>query len=259
MEYNTYKRERRLFHLYTNRFKGYDHEIQQNIDVKHDHILRVSRIIRKIALNIGLNTEQVRLAVCIGLFHDIGRFMQYTVYNTFSDSNSENHSAIALQVLKENGFLKGLSGNEIDIVNHAVSNHNRPAIPEDTKGDVLLYSKLIRDADKLDIFRILISYYNNPGWVGENETIRLGLPDKPEISEHVFNQVMSGKTVKLENLRTVSDFKIFQAAWVYDIHFQYTLNQIIKHDYINRLLDTLPQIKETELIRGKLLYFLNLK
>jgi len=259
MDINTYRRIRRLFHSYSGRFTGYDEVIQQNIDVKRDHILHVSRIIKEIAISIGMNSEQIRLAACIGLFHDIGRFGQYTTYNTFSDANSENHSEIALRVLDENRFLKNLTDNEISIIKVSVINHNRPAIPAEAEGDALLFSKLIRDADKLDIFRILITYYNNPEWVGENETIRLGLPDKPEISVHVYEQVMNGKMVKLENLRTVSDFKVFQAAWVYDINFNYTLKQIIRNDYINRLLDTLPQIEETEMIKKKINLFLRLK
>lgn len=258
MDINTYRRIRRLFHRYSGKFTGYDEVIQQNIDVKRDHILRVSRIMKEIAISIGMNSEQIRLAACIGLFHDIGRFGQYTLYNTFSDANSENHSEIALRVLGENSFLKGLTDNEINIIKASVINHNRPVIPAEAEGDILLYSKLIRDSDKLDIFRILITYYNDPEWVGENETIRLGLPDKPEISAHVFEQVISGKMVKLENLRSVSDFKVFQVVWVYDINFNYTMKQIIRRDYINRLLDTLPQIEETEKIRKKINLFLHL-
>ena len=46
------------------------------IKLKIDHIKRVAILSKKIAQNLNLGYEQIKLAELIGLFHDIGRFKQ---------------------------------------------------------------------------------------------------------------------------------------------------------------------------------------
>ena len=50
------------------------------IKLKIDHIKRVATMSKKIAKNLNLDEEQVKLAELIGLFHDIGRFKQAELY-----------------------------------------------------------------------------------------------------------------------------------------------------------------------------------
>ena len=58
------------------------------IKLKIEHIKRVAENIKNIALEQGLDSEQIKLAEIIGLLHDIGRFEQVRLYDTFSDKIS---------------------------------------------------------------------------------------------------------------------------------------------------------------------------
>ena len=75
------------------------------IRLKMEHILHVADNSKMIAQNIGLDNEKVKLAELIGLFHDIGRFEQARVYDTFSDKDSGvDHAAYSLKVLYDDGW-----------------------------------------------------------------------------------------------------------------------------------------------------------
>jgi HD-GYP domain-containing protein (c-di-GMP phosphodiesterase class II) len=89
----------RWFHQYVDTFRSSDIQFQRNIDLKYEHILKVRDAIMEIAESEALNSEQIRLAGIMALFHDIGRFKQYLIFNTFSDRKSKNHALLGLQVL----------------------------------------------------------------------------------------------------------------------------------------------------------------
>jgi hypothetical protein len=62
--------------------------------------------------------------------------------------------------------------------------HNRAELPEDETEGCLFFAKLLRDADKLDIWRVVTDYYHNKNG-HQNSSIELDLPDIPEISDEV--------------------------------------------------------------------------
>ena len=60
----------------------------QNYDINNDriklkieHIKRTAECSRKLATQLNLNDEDIKLAKLIGLLHDIGGFEQLRVYN----------------------------------------------------------------------------------------------------------------------------------------------------------------------------------
>ena len=61
---------------------NYDMEIR-GIKLKYEHSFRVMSLSEKYALKLNFSEEDVYLAKLIGLLHDIGRFEQMKVYNTF--------------------------------------------------------------------------------------------------------------------------------------------------------------------------------
>ena len=54
-----------------------------NLKRRQLHSLRVMKKSRIIAQSLKLSEEEIQIATLIGLLHDIGRFEQYTKYNTF--------------------------------------------------------------------------------------------------------------------------------------------------------------------------------
>ena len=77
------------------------------IRLKADHILRVAQNSKRIATELKLSDEQIKLAELIGIFHDIGRFEQVRIYDTFSDKDTGlDHAAYSLKVLYDDGLIK---------------------------------------------------------------------------------------------------------------------------------------------------------
>ena len=87
----------------------------------------------------------------IGLFHDVGRFYQFTVYRTFNDALSENHAKLGLKVIKDLPFIAKLDEEDLATLKFAIGNHNAKEIAPTENQRHLAFAKLIRDADKIDI------------------------------------------------------------------------------------------------------------
>jgi putative nucleotidyltransferase with HDIG domain len=239
----------RWFDSYIKHFLVTHPDLSENIQIKADHSKKVQLEILGLAKNLGLNDEDTFLAETIGLFHDIGRFKQYVKYQTFSDSKSQNHAELGVEVLKENNVLKDLSSEQQEIIYKAILNHSRAEIVPDTNEKVIFFSKLIRDADKLDIWRLITEYYMVKEQ-HENKTIELDLPDTEEISDEVLYAVLHHKVILKESMKTLNDFKLLQIAWVFDLNFDYSIQQLHEKKYLEKILKTLPENNKINQVRN---------
>jgi hypothetical protein len=52
-------------------------------------------------------------------------------------------------------------------------------------------------------------------------------------------ELMAGKSVKVESLKTLNDFKLLQMGWVYDINFPRTFQLIRERGYLKMIGDAL--------------------
>ncbi|MEN8229000.1 MAG: HD domain-containing protein [Bacteroidota bacterium] len=237
---------KKWFTNYVHTFQYSEPEKQQNIDLKEDHTLRVCKEISNIGKQLGLKDDQLRLAEMIALLHDIGRFEQYALYHTFKDRSSENHAELGISIIEKFGLLESLDNNTTkNIIRCAIKYHNRHSLPLEESETCLFYSKLIRDADKLDIWKVVIDHYYSKE-ENKNGTVELELPDTPGFSEEVYNDLLNKNIVNMKYLRNLNDFKLFQAGWVFDINFQPTLDSIKKRRYIELIRDVLPESQKID-------------
>jgi HD superfamily phosphohydrolase YqeK len=246
------------FHQYINTFHSQDLQIQCNIDLKYEHILRVRDVIIEIAISEGLANDQVRLASVMGLFHDIGRFIQFTKYRTFADNKSENHALLGIHELKKNKILDILKNDDRNLILTAIANHNRKEILPETNGKALFYSKLLRDADKIDIWRVVIDYYETPE-AGLNRALQLDLLDTPTYSFEILQEVENGSIIRMEDLSTLNDFKLLQAAWIFDLNYIRSFEIVKQRRYIERLFAVLPDDEPIRQLQWKILFFIESK
>lgn len=202
------------------------------IKLKVDHILRVTENSRYLAQELNLEEEQINLAELIGLFHDIGRFEQVKQYDTFSDKDTGiDHASYSLKVLYEDGLIKKfLNTNKYDyIIKKAVFNHNKANIEENLDEESLLFSKIIRDADKLDIFKVI-----NQGkmedifWYKEFENLK--------ISKNLVQEFLNNKIVYYKDVKNNADQIITFFAYVYDLNFPSCFKILKKHKYLENFL-----------------------
>ena len=149
------------FIKYTENFNTKD----KNVKRKQQHSIRVMKIAEQIATNLKLSEEQIQLATLIGLLHDIGRFKQYTDIGLGDNLEGFDHGDYGAKVLFEEGLIrKFIETNKYDeIIKKSIKNHNKFSIEAGLTQEELLFAKLIRDADKIDILyeSIYIFYRNN--------------------------------------------------------------------------------------------------
>jgi hypothetical protein len=214
-------------------------EDRQNLSLKQEHTLRVCDNMIAIARDLSLDEGRVLLAEAVALFHDVGRFPQYRKYHTFRDSVSVNHAALGAKVLIENNVLQSALKSEQDLIIRVVTLHNVFAVPEGLDPETLLFLKMVRDADKLDIWRVLLEYYS------QNEAERatavgLDLPDTDAYSPDVLESLRRREMVQMTALRTLNDFKLLQLAWIFDLNFAASLRMVAGRRYIERMASLLP-------------------
>jgi len=240
------------FSRYGRFFYSSDPLIQQAIVLKEDHSWRVCKEILNIGRELNLGHNDLRLAEVMALFHDIGRFEQFTRYRTFVDRKSENHGELGVKVLREEKILAALDEETRELILKTISYHNRLNVPEDESPVCLYFSKLLRDADKLDIFDLLSTYY----YINSEErssAVELDLPDTPTVSDEIMTRLCDGKMIAIQQLRSLNDFKLLQMAWIYDINFQPTFQMIQERDYLQKIRNTLPASDEIDQIYYRLL------
>lgn len=231
------------FSDYCRSFYTTDQADQKNILLKEEHTARVIANMAEIARRLAIEERRAEVAEVIALFHDVGRFPQYRQHRTFLDSVSTNHAVLGARVLTEHEVLKNLAPADREVILRAVSLHNVFSIPARLDEETLLFLKMIRDADKLDIWRVFIDYYNQPS--GDRaEAAALGLPDTDDYSRDVLASLLRRELVHLSSLRTLNDFKLLQLAWVFDLNFTASLELLQKRSYIEGLAETLPRRPE---------------
>jgi hypothetical protein len=247
-----------LVHFYHKWFNNYiDQYVQQypnlkeNIEIKADHCRKVSHEMVGLAKSMELEQNEILLAETIGLFHDVGRFKQYVKYQTFSDSKSQNHAELAIEVLNENNILTDFQDDEIEIIHQSILNHSRAEIKTNKNEKVNFFSKLIRDADKLDIWRLITEYYmvKEKNANHDNKTLELELPDSDEISEEVFNAIVKKQVVLKESMRTLNDFKLLQIGWLFDLNFNYSIKRLHEKKYLDKIFESLPKNEKVNQIK----------
>jgi len=216
------------FIKYTEKFNTKD----ENIERKQQHSLRVMKIAEQIATNLKLNEEQIQLATLIGLLHDIGRFKQYTDIEVGNNLEEFDHGDYGAKVLFEEGLIrKFIETNKYDeIIKKSIKNHNKFSIETGLTQEELLFAKLIRDADKIDIlYESIDIYYKN----NEEEV------NKSVLSEKIYNEFTKKATIKKEKnvrLKFIDDITCV-IAFIYDINYKTSFEIIKEKDYINKIID----------------------
>lgn len=227
------------FERYTATFRGQSSAEQRNYDLKVEHTCLVRDLIERLAASLELGSEDRALAAAIAICHDVGRFPQYRDYGTFNDATSTNHAALSVQTLKEEGILDGLGDARRSVLLQAVALHNVFLLPEELDLVSRCFSRLIRDADKLDIWRVMIEHCSaRPE--ERASAVFLELPDTGTCSVGALKEVVSGRMPNRSLLTTADDLKLLQLSWVFDLNLNEAFKIVAERGYLETLADLLP-------------------
>lgn len=149
------ERVKNTFAEYTSGYNATDPKIK----LKIDHTYRVAELCELIARNLKLDEYETDVAWLTGMLHDVGRFEQIKRYNTFNDAQSVDHANFGADLLFKEGLIDTYVDGFYDdkygvIVENAIRNHSAFRIDERLDEYTVMFCNILRDADKVDIFRV---------------------------------------------------------------------------------------------------------
>ena len=228
------------FEGYVQPYYATDPEGAKNIRMKVEHTRKVCEVMDLLTAGEGFSVRERRLAGAVALLHDVGRFPQYRRWRTFLDSISDNHARLAVEVIREQKLLDGLALEERLLIEEAVRFHNLLSVPRQLKPSSDLFVRLIRDADKLDIWRVFLDHFSTP----EHErasAVQLGLPDRDEVTTACITALSNRQIVRLDTVTCVNDYKLLLISWVFDLNFTTSYQLLQRNGYLDALVAELPE------------------
>jgi hypothetical protein len=252
MNQDQLNRFKHWFDEYTSCFFGDDEYVNANLKHKQEHTQRVCQESVRLARELALDEDETRTAELIALLHDAGRFPQFALYRTYNDPRSVNHCHLGIQILQEEGILDVLPTQERKWVEIAVGLHGRKSLPSALSGRALLLAKLIRDADKIDIYRIVVDGYKRYRDDPEGFMLEIELPDEPGYSPEVLEAILTEQLIDYSTLRNLTDAKLCQLGWVYDLNFTASLRRIDECGFLPELFSFLPRDDGLQQARHKI-------
>lgn len=215
------------------KFETYVHEFDlTNFDLerKYRHSYRVMKLIEQLARSLKLSEEDVTLACIIGILHDIGRFEQLKETDSYDDSKFE-HADFGVHYLKKSHFLEQCHVPDAwhSIIFTAIQLHNKYQIPEHLDEKTLLFTKLIRDADKIDILRLALE--KNHESTGE-------------IRKQVIDEFYQKKQIHILPDFSKKEFVLVRLGFFYDLNFRKSFELVKEDDFLNKYYERLNRPEE---------------
>ena len=202
-------------------------DIQQAVRMKEEHTARVRSYAKELAEHLGLSEDDVARARLMGLLHDIGRFRQFTIYRTFNDAQSEDHAELGLKTISDEHLIEDISQRDRLLICFAIRSHNKKLIAPAPDEESMLYAKLLRDADKLDIYHVLEPF--------------LFPSDGSGVSPDFIEKFVAAEQCDYTMIRTQDDRKLVRLMWIYDINYAWTMQRVLDRGYVDKIVRCLPQ------------------
>lgn len=205
-------------------------------ELKIVHTYHVAENAKKIAQELNLSKEDIELAELIGILHDIGRFEELKITKELN-SVKFDHAGHGSEMLFEKCMIrKFIEDNQYDgIIKKAIENHSKLKIEENLDERTLLHSKIVRDADKIDNYRVKKDEKVEaifPKRVNKKEDM-----EESKLSDKVYNTVLDKKCVDIHDRVTPLDFWVCILAFTFDLNFDVSYKIVKENDYINVLVD----------------------
>ena len=211
------------------------------IKLKIVHSYEVVNNMQYLCQKLNLNQEDSQIALIIALLHDIGRFEQYRIYQSFEDYRTIDHAAFSSKLLFEQGLIKEfITTRKYDhLIKVAIEQHNKYQVTDNFNERELLFIYLIRDSDKLDNFRVKETESFETLLNVSKEQLEL-----EKISDVVYEQYLNCQLIYSPSRQTNLDKWLSYIAFIFDLHFDVSKKYIKENNYINRLFNRITPVDE---------------
>lgn len=238
----------------------------EKIKLKIDHTYRVAGMCQRIAESLGLSEPDVDIAWLLGMLHDIGRFGQIRRFGTFNDAQSVDHAEFGADLLfKEcliRKFAEGYyeecelarSGNEeaeqiiknnehnnkdTGLLELAIRQHNKYRVKEDLTERQRMFCDILRDADKVDIFKVNADIPMEIIYDVTTEELKNGV-----ITKEVLESFYKKETVLKSVRRSAVDHIVGHISLLFELVYKESYRQAKEQGYVYKLLDFKSDVPE---------------
>lgn len=227
------KHVRDTFNDYINQ---YDNKSDLGFKLKVVHTMHVVENAKTIAQKMKLNEEDIELAELIAFLHDIGRFDELKKFKMF-DNTINDHALCGSTILFKNNHIREfiIDDSYDEIIKKAIENHNKLYIEPGLSDRELLHAKIIRDADKLDNFRVKVEEPIEaifPSIVKTIDEFNNSL-----ISDKVYEDISNKKCIDIHDRVYALDYWLCILGFIFDINFKETFEIVKDNNYVNVLID----------------------
>ncbi len=244
------------FEAFVARHSVGSHWDKHNIELKREHSWRVMHNAASIAEALRLPEGPSALCLAAGLLHDFGRFPQYLHYKTFHDGKSKNHARLGAMHVRREHACQDMPPVARRLVQGAVMLHNRRALPQHISPVLRGLTEVVRDADKIDIIRVMAAHFSTPD--NSNPVVTLHVKEDPEQYTPAFLEgILNGDTGDYRAMQWSNDFKILLCGWVNQFAYPHSRTLLAEQGHIFTLLDTLPKDAAMARLRERVHALLN--
>ena len=217
----TYQDFEMLYSRYVDTFRDGGGVLSPMMELKRVHTAKVVENAVAIAEGESFGDREREDGMIAALLHDTGRYEQLKRYNTFKDSDSVDHAVFSHDIVRKLGWLDGYA--DAEPILKSVLYHNRRDLPDDMDALTALLSHTVRDADKLDIFRVLEEQVRTTDWRKDSRAFwNLKVSEAP--NPLVVAAIRERRPVDYQNIKSLADFVLIQIGWMISgLHFATSL------------------------------------
>jgi hypothetical protein len=205
------------------------------------NIIHAEKVVENILIladSLELSENEKNTAEVVALFHDIGRF--WVLLQDQVEKKNYDHADAGIQYLLTNNTFNSLDEQVKNNLTEVIQNHHLPKITQKENSLVWFYLRLLRDADKLDLWRLTTDHLAN---VKKRELLarELGLNDKLMVTESYSRNILEGGIAEKNEIVTFSDYLLYQMSWVFDLNFRKSFQLLNQRQYMRHYYDALPK------------------
>lgn len=238
----------------------------EKIKLKIDHTYRVAGLCQSIAKSLNLSEADVDIAWLLGMLHDIGRFEQIRRFGTFSDADSVDHAEFGADLLFKEGLIRKFAegyyeecelaepenqedeqiiknnehhNKDTGLLEMAIRQHNKYRVKEDLTERQRMFCDILRDADKVDIFKVNADIPMEIIYDVTTEELKNGV-----ITKEVLESFYKKETVLKSVRRSAVDHIVGHISLLFELVYKESYRQAKEQGYVYKLLDFKSDVPE---------------
>lgn len=238
----------------------------EKIKLKINHTYRVAGLCQRIAESLGLSEPDVDIAWLLGMLHDIGRFEQIRRFGTFNDVQSVDHAEFGADLLFKEGLIRKFAegyyeecelaepenqedeqiiknnehhNKDTGLLEMAIRQHNKYRVKEDLTERQRMFCDILRDADKVDIFKVNADIPMEIIYDVTTEELKNGI-----ITKEVLESFYKKETVLKSVRRSAVDHIVGHISLLFELVYKESYRQAKEQGYVYKLLDFKSDVPE---------------